>query len=205
MVRRKAMREIVKMLVVLTAISVVSGGTLAYIEKATREPIEYQKLRFVKGPAVLAVLSGYDNDPIKDYQKDVLLGKKENLNVRKSLFPAKKNGKCFAVAFEVPGEGYGGSMGIMIGIELKTGHLTGMRVMTHSETPGLGARSVEPAFYKQFSGLSPQTVALSDKGGKINAISGATVTSQGVVAAVKKGLDLFQMSKEEILTALKTQ
>ena len=195
------MREMIKMIVVLTAISIISGGALAFLERTTREPIEYQKLKFVKGPAVLAVLTGYDNDPIKDYRKDVVLEERDGVVTRKSIFPGKKGGKCFAVAFEVTGQGYGGPIGVIIGIDLKTGHLTGKRVTTHSETPGLGARSVEPGFYEQFVGLAPAGVALMDKGGKINAISGATTTTRGVLKAVRKGMELFSRTRDKIIGA----
>ena len=188
------------MIVVLTIIAAVMGTALSLVERITREPIEYSKLRFVKGPAVLSVFTDYDNDPIKDFKKDLMLDQ----NITKSIFPAKKGGKCFAIAFEVTGEGYGGSLGIMIGIDLKSGDLTGMRVMTHSETPGLGARATEPAFYKQFSGLGIQDVALSDEGGKINAISGASITSQGVVEAIKEGLSLFDRNREKIMSAFES-
>lgn len=198
------MREIVKMMIVLTAISIFSGVTLAFFERKTREPIEYQRLRFIKGPAVLAVLSNYDNDPIKDHKKNVALKESEDLITQKSIFPAKKNGKCFAIAYEVMGEGYHGTVGIMVGIDIKSGNLIGMRVMTHTETPGLGARIVEPAFYEQFAGLGIQDLALSNKGGEINAVSGATISSQGVVEAVKKGLELFTRTKTEITKALES-
>ncbi len=196
------MREIVKMIVVLTVIATVMGMTLSYVESITREPIEYSKLKFVKGPAVLSVLTDYDNDPIKDYKKDLILEEKPEGKITKSIFPAKKNGKASAIAFEVVGQGYGGPVAIMIGIDLKTGKLTGMRVMTHSETPGLGARAVEPQFYEQFSALGTEGVALEASGGKINAISGATITSTGVVEAVKKGLELFNRAKDKIIGAV---
>lgn len=195
------MREILKMITVLTAIAIVSGGTLGYLEKVTEDPIEYQKLKFVKGPAVLAVLEGYDNDPIKDYRKDVVLDPKEPA-IKKAIFPAAKNGKCFAVAFEVTGEGYHGALGIMLGVDLKTGRLIGMRVMTHTETPGLGARVAEPSFYQQFSGKGLEAVALSSQGGKIDAVSGATISSRGVAEAVKQGLELFARSRDKIVKAV---
>ncbi|MCJ7594894.1 MAG: RnfABCDGE type electron transport complex subunit G [Desulfobacterales bacterium] len=174
------------------------GTTLSLIESITREPIEYSKLKLVKGPAILSILTDYDNDPIKDFKKDVQFEKE----ISKSIFPAKKNGKCFAIAFEVTGTGYHGPMGIMMGVDIKSGNLIAMRVMTHTETPGLGARSVEPSFYNQFSDLEIDDVALSDQGGKINAISGATVTSQGVIETVKKGLELFARNKDKIISDL---
>ena len=190
------------MISVLTVIAILSGGIIGFLERITREPIEYQKLKFVKGPAVVAVLSGYTNDPIKDYKKDVSLEEKDHQAILKSLFPATKAGKCFAVAFEVTGQGYHGSLGIMLGIDLQTGRLTGMRVITHTETPGLGARVVEPPFYRQFEGQGIQSVALSGQGGKITAVSGATLSSRGVVEAVRKGLELFDLNKEKIRKAV---
>jgi len=204
MERRNPLREITRMIVVLTAISVASGLVLSFVDKFTKDPIEYQKLKFVKGPAVLAVLTDYDNDPIKEYKKNVILEKKENSVITKILFPAKRKGKLTGVAFEVTGQGYHGSLGIMIGIDIQRNILTGMRVMTHSETPGLGARAVEPSFYSQFSGLRIDDIALSDRGGKINAISGATMTSQGVVKAVKEGMHLYLRSRKKMIDALKT-
>lgn len=190
------------MIVVLTVIATAMGTTLSVVESITRKPIEYSKLKFVKGPAVLSVLTGYDNDPIQDYRKDVILEETAEGKIIKSLFPAKKNGKTIAVAFEVEGAGYGGPIGIMVGVDLKTGRLTGMRVMTHSETPGLGAKSTEPVFYEQFAGLGTEDAALEPKGGKINAISGATMTSTGVASAVKEALELFGRTKEKIISTV---
>jgi len=195
-------REIARMLVALTLISLVMGSILSVMKNVLDGPIEYSRLKFVKGPAVMAVFSGYDNDPLRDVKKGVLLEQPAGSEVLKSLFPARKEGKCFAVAFEVTGKGYGGLISIMMGVDLQTGHLTGIRVMTHSETPGLGARATEPPFYKQFTNLAPKDVALSGKGGKINAISGATNTSWGVVEAVKEGLELFARSKDKITSAV---
>ena len=190
------------MIIVLTAISVVSGLVLSFVDKYTKAPIEYQRLKFVKGPAVLAVLTNYDNDPIKEYKKDAVIGKRNGQPIVKTLFPGKKDGKLTGVAFEVIAHGYHGPMTIMVGIDVANDTLTGMRVMTHSETPGLGARAVEPSFYKQFSRLKPKEIALSDNGGKINAISGATMTSKAVVDAVKKAMQLYLQDKANILKAL---
>ena len=192
------MREMVKMVLVLSVIGTMMGFALSFMEKVTKKPIEYSRLRFVKGPAVLSVLSGCENDPIMDYKKDQELAG----NIIKSLFPAKKDGKYFAVAFEVEGKGYHGEMGIIMGIDISSGDLTGVRVMTHTETPGLGAKVTEPAFYEQFSGLGMIDIALSGKGGKINAITGATKSSQGVAEAVKKGLELFEINRDRILRFL---
>ena len=60
------MREIIKMVIVLTILSCFSGGLLAYINTATEDRIENQVLEFVKGPAVRSIFSEATNDPIAD-------------------------------------------------------------------------------------------------------------------------------------------
>ena len=57
------MGEMIKMVVVLTFLSVISGGALAYVQKNTTNLIEDNKLQFVKGPAIKTILSGTSNNP----------------------------------------------------------------------------------------------------------------------------------------------
>ena len=63
------MRDIIKMVVVLTLIGAASGLTLSLIHRVTKKPIEDQIVKFVMEPSVKKVLSGYDNDPILDRRK----------------------------------------------------------------------------------------------------------------------------------------
>jgi electron transport complex protein RnfG len=70
--------------------------------------------------------------------------------------------------------------------------------MTHSETPGLGARIVEPKFTDQFAGLDLETTKLSAEGGKVDAVSGATFSTLGVITAVDDALEQFPQIKKEI-------
>ena len=58
------MRELIKMVVVLTIISLASGGLLAALRDGTQERIDNQVLEYVKGPAVRQVFEGAANDPI---------------------------------------------------------------------------------------------------------------------------------------------
>lgn len=175
------MRDILKMLVVLTAICAVSGFLLALVHDVTREPIEYSRLKFVKEPAVKAVLKGYQNDPIKD-RLSILVGKdKKGKPVNLIVFPAKKDGKTFAVAFESSAAGYHGDIGVMLGVDLASKKLTGVSIVSHTETPGLGARITEPNFTGSFKD-KPMDKELAV--GDINALSGATLSTKGVVAAI---------------------
>jgi electron transport complex protein RnfG len=117
--------------------------------------------------------------------------------VEKVVFPAKKDGKTFEVAYSAAAKGYHGPIEVMVGVDPE-GTLTGISIMTHSETPGLGARIVEPKFTDQFAGLDLETTKLSADGGKVDAVSGATFSTLGVITAVDAALEQFPQIKKEI-------
>ncbi len=192
------MRDLIKMVVVLTAICAVAGLVLAYTNKATKPAREYQLLKYVTGPSIKEVLKGYDNDPIKDRVKMVLGKDEKGHPVTLAIFPAKHDGKTFAIAYATSAKGYHGQIEVMVGIDL-SGKITGISIMTHTETPGLGARIVEKGFRDQFKGLTlSNQLNLSNDGGKIDGVSGATFSSRGVITAVRKALELFPKAKKEV-------
>jgi Na+-translocating ferredoxin:NAD+ oxidoreductase subunit G len=189
-------KDIIKMIVVLTLICVASGLILSAVYDVTKGPIEYARLKNVKEPAVKAVLSGYDNDPIKD-RIEIPIGKdKKGKPVKLVVFPAKKNGKTFAVAFEGNGSGYHGNIGVMVGVDLAKKDITGISIVAHSETPGLGARIVEPQFTNSFKGKSLAKDLTPDD---INALSGATFSTKGTVAAVNQARALLDKYRDKMV------
>ncbi|MBW1731909.1 MAG: RnfABCDGE type electron transport complex subunit G [Deltaproteobacteria bacterium] len=192
------MRELFRMVFVLTAICAISALVLAYANKATRAAREYQLLKYVEEPSIREVLKGYDNDPIKD-RVEMFIGRdNKGKPIRETIFPAKKNGKLIGMAYSTEGHGYHGTIEVMVGVDMN-GTITGISIMQHSETPGLGARVVEPKFRDQFKGLKLSgDLNLSTEGGKIDGVSGATYSSKGVVSAVRKALELFPRAKKEV-------
>ncbi|MDD2389747.1 MAG: electron transporter RnfG, partial [Desulfobacterales bacterium] len=60
------MRDMIKMVVVLTVLCIFSGGLLAALRTGTSTQIENQQLQFVKGPAIMKIMEGALNDPIAD-------------------------------------------------------------------------------------------------------------------------------------------
>jgi len=92
--------------------------------------------------------------------------------------------------------GYGGDVQIAVGIT-KEGEITAFKVISASETPGLGAKSMEDEYASQFSGLSglapigfSKTGANRDNN-EIDAISGATITTTATTNAVNAAIELF--------------
>ena len=86
----------------------------------------------------------------------------------------------------------------MVGIT-EDAKINGVSIMTHTETPGLGARVVEPRFTEQFKNMEMGgALNLVSKGGKVEGITGATLSSTGVVNAVRNALDEFPKIKKEV-------
>jgi len=193
------MREMIKMVVVLTILCTFSGGLLAAIRVGTKEKIEYQQLKFVKGPAIKTILQGASNDPIVDRFK------LKDGKIERSFFVGVFDGKASAVAFESFGKGFGGEIGLMVAVNLDDDNIIGVGVTTHSETPGIGSRAkTDPSFPAQFKGLSIKDVfKVKPDGGQVDIVSGATVTSRGVAVAATEAGNVYKKMKPEIAKKLK--
>ncbi len=96
------------------------------------------------------------------------------------------NGKTAGVAFVVDANGFGGTIRMIVGLDPAARKLNKVKVLEHSETPGLGARITEPAFLRQFENKSIDDgfVAKQD----VDAITGATVSSIAVASTLKAAL-----------------
>jgi len=194
------MREMIQMVVVLTILACVSGGLLAYIKDNTQEKIEYQQLVFVKGPAIRSIMEGSSNDPINDRFKI------QHGDAERSFFVGVFDGNPQAVAFETTGKGFGGDIGVMVGVDVTEDRLVGVGVTTHAETPGIGARAkTAPSFAAQFRGMPiKDQYKVKTEGGEVDALSGATVTSRGVCGALTQAADIYQELKPQIAEKLNT-
>lgn len=193
------MREIIKMVIVLTILSCFSGGLLAYINTATEDRIENQVLQFVKGPAVRSIFADATNDPIADR---ILIKDGE---IERTFFVGVIDGEPRGVAFETFGKGgYGGDVGLMVGIDVNEDALIGVGVTTHAETPGMGAKAkTDPSFAAQYEGLSVnEPIKVTNDGGTINSISGATITSRAVCLAATEAAEIFLELKPKITEKL---
>ena len=188
------MRDMIKMVLVLTILAAFSGGLLAAIKDGTAEDIEKQKLTFVKGPAIKQILEGASNDPISDR---FLI---QDQDQERSFFVGIYDGKPKAVAFETFGKGFGGDIGVMVAVDVATDQVVGVSVTTHQETPGVGSRAKTDAdFVAQFTGKAFEgEFKVKPDGGQVDALSGATVTSRGVTGALTQAVDVYERVKPQL-------
>jgi electron transport complex protein RnfG len=187
------MKEYLKMVAVLTAIAAVCGFLLAAVKKGTEKRIEEQILMNVQGPAVNSVLATSTNDLLGDRQ-EIAIDDQKYL-----VFVGKKEGKIWAFCFENSGKGYGGDIGVMVGFDINNDKLTGIGILSHKETPGLGARVTEETFTNNFKGKAlTETFKVKKDNGVIDAISGATYSSRAVCIAVEKCIAVYPKIKDKL-------
>ena len=103
--------------------------------------------------------------------------------------------------------GYAGPIRILVGIDIG-GTLTGVRILEHNETPGLGDKIERSRsdWVDQFPGRSLATTPLNEwairaDGGRIDQLTGATVTPRAVVGAVRDTLLYFDANRDAIFAA----
>jgi electron transport complex protein RnfG len=173
-----------KMIIVLTAVGVISGGTLAMVYKGAEPKIEQQRIKTLKA-AIFTVLP-----QAKSYRTE----KKDGLVLYRG-FDAK--GNPVGIAFKVEGPGFQATVKLMIGLDNRLEKLLGMQVLESVETPGLGGKITTKKFRYQFKGLAikprityvkNRNPATPKKPGQIDAISGATISSKAVVDMINKGI-----------------
>ena len=84
--------------------------------------------------------------------------------------------------------GFGGALDMMVGVN-SDGTITGMKIVSHSETPGLGSRVDDPDYLSQYTGKSG-TLSL---GNGIDAITGSTISSKAVLEAANRALSAYSV------------
>ncbi|BDX02342.1 electron transport complex subunit G [Marinomonas pontica] len=147
----------------------------------------------------------YDNDLTKDtayLPADPLLGSEEGIKIH----IARKNGDVSGIIFEtIAPRGYNGNLDMLVAID-KNGTVTGSRVISHKETPGLGDK-VDLKKSKWILGFANKSLenpslkgwGVKKDGGDFDQFTGATITPRAVVRAVKNTLIYFDQHKDTLL------
>ncbi|MFC1452354.1 RnfABCDGE type electron transport complex subunit G [Verrucomicrobiota bacterium] len=187
------MKESAKLVIALAAICLAAGALLGWVNSLTAGPIEETERR-VKMAAIRKVLPPCSNSPDADTLVVEEDGKKWTFHVARS-----ENGFAGAAFETASAAGYGGGISVMVGVNAE-GAVHAVEILRHKETPGLGAKIIEPAFTGQFAGKDTRetTWAVKKDGGEIDAVTAATISSRAVVEAVKAGLDAYIKHEAQI-------
>ncbi|MFA4906391.1 MAG: RnfABCDGE type electron transport complex subunit G [Candidatus Margulisiibacteriota bacterium] len=157
-----------KLGLILMAFCVISAGALAFVYLFTQPQIErYSRTSFEC--SLNAALPGADS--FKETEQNV--------------FEGKKGVEPVGWVFSVSPQGYGGKIGMLVGVNLK-GQVTGLKILSQKETPGLGVNIIKPSFLSQF--INKTAGDPLEPKQDIVAITGATISSRAVSQGVRQSI-----------------
>ena len=167
----------------LFAVCIVSSALLAAVYAVTKEPIEAADHAKTIS-SIARVVPEFEGDPVS---ATVEVGGKEY-----SYYTVSKDGRPVGYAITSSSVGYGGPVVLMVGITSDR-VVYNTVVLSQAETPGLGAKCVEPAFADQFKNLDPgqKKMAVKKDGGDIDAITASTITSRAYIKAVETAVAVY--------------
>ncbi len=188
--KNKTASEILSLTIKLCLICVVVAGILAYVNSVTAPVISENEAESfdIAMKELLPEAEGFEKIENIDYTPT------ETGVELESLYLGKAGGEpCGYVASTVCSEGYGGDIKVMVGITSEL-CVADIKIMSMSETAGLGAKVGNPDYTEQYKSLKSGITVKKNNGGNkadntISAISGATKTSNAVTKAVNCALE----------------
>lgn len=185
----------------ITLITLVAGFALGLVNEITKEPIAQQEAK-AKAEACKAVFTDADDfaaiedlSGAADALESAGLTGKADVN---EAYEAKKGGETVGYVITVTDhEGYGGDIQFSVGVSTDD-TLTGISILSIGETAGLGMKAKNADFQEQFVGL-PATGNLeytkTGEEGKIDALSGATVTTNAMTNGTNAAIAFYNSMK----------
>jgi electron transport complex protein RnfG len=190
---KKLESSLTNMVLVLTAVAVVMGGILAYVNHLTEGPIAQQKEK--------ALADGLKTVMVCD---DIVVAKtdtvcrndakgKELTYIIYQIQDAKQ--QDLGAAVESTTGGFGGNLKVLVGFD-PDGKILGYTLLEHAETPGLGAKA-DKWFQKgekgDIIGKSPaEPLTVSKDGGQVDAITASTITSRAFLLAINNAYNAYK-------------
>ena len=171
------MKNMLKLLLPLTAISAVCAAVLAVVDSFTRLPIANIATLKANRAAQAVMPAGVK----------ALVARPDPADTNVVLFVGYADDtRTKVLGYAVPGtspNGYAGDIRLMAGLTADRAVIT-YRVLSANETPGLGAKLGDAAFAAQFAGKPAAALKVKKDGGAIEAITSATITSRAVCRAI---------------------
>ena len=196
--------KIIKDALALTLITLVAGVALGGVYEITKDPIAKQEAQ-AKAEAYEQVFT--DAAAFEEVKMDdtLLQTIRDQLDqegykaqsIEEIMRAEDQSGEMLGYAFTVvTSEGYGGDIRFSMGVQ-NDGTLNGISILSIGETAGLGMNADTPAFKDQFVGKQVEKLQYTKNGAtqddEINAISGATVTTNAMTNGINAGLCAFRV------------
>lgn len=174
-------KEIIKPALILFIICLLTTAALAGTNLLTEERIRQQEIENAKKAQQLVLPTAASFEEADGY----VIGK-------------KADGEIDGYVFTTVAKGYGGEISVMTGIS-SNGKISGVTVLSHNETPGLGANTAKEEFTSQYKDNDAEkgvsVTKSTPKAGEIVAVTSATISSRAVTSAVNEALELYKQIK----------
>ena len=193
---KKKESTLINMVIALLVITAVSGGVLGLVYGMTKDAIAEVDQK--KNEAAIQAVLPLEGEIT--YKADTMQFKYEGVEL---TFPCNlaydANGNFQGAAVKTSEGGFGGKIDMMVGF-LADGTIKGTSVLSHAETPGLGA-NMTGKFKDQFVDKNPASYRLTvtKDGGDVDAITAATITSRAFSKAVDKAYNAFMANKAQFM------
>lgn len=190
------MREIIKLGLILLLITSISAVVLGLTNVATKDIIEETEAGLNETARKEVLSEAFE---FKEVDSEIIIKAiKDNEDVLEVYEGLSDSGEVVGYAIKSVTSGYGGDVQVITGIS-KEGIITGMNVVSHQETPGLGANATGDEFQSQFSEVPTKKEVVVVKSApqhddEIQALTGATITSDTVVKGVNSARELYNSS-----------
>ncbi|MBQ3054981.1 MAG: RnfABCDGE type electron transport complex subunit G [Oscillospiraceae bacterium] len=187
--KKTSVWPLAKLVIILAAIAIITGGLLALINEVTKDTIAAQNEQKVKD-ALNAVLVAETYEPVD------ISAFAEDKTVT-GAYVAKNGENVLGHCIEVAPNGFGGPISMIVGID-PNGAVTKVAIVNMSETSGIGTKTNDEGFLSQYSGHASEITASTKTTigeNEISAITGATVSSKAVTSGVNTALQVAQVLK----------
>ena len=174
------------MTICLFAICIVCSSLLAGVYALTKEPIDAAAK--AKNEAAIKEVLPPSAVTIEEERTVDFEGASYSYNLAYD-----EQGNTVGCAINVAPVGFGGPISIKVGFDA-AGVIWNTKVLSQAETPGLGAKCVEPSFSDQFKGFDPaaKKLAVKKDGGDVDAITASTITSRAYADGLALAVKVFQ-------------
>ncbi|MCK4532217.1 RnfABCDGE type electron transport complex subunit G [bacterium] len=171
------MKKVLQVGMSLTFICSISAAILSFVYQKTKPLIDLEREKSIKiaQKEVLPRAVTFETNKIKE---------------REFSIGYNDGDQQEGIVMNVSVKGYSGKIDMIVGVNNER-EISGLKVLQHTETPGLGAKITRENFLKQFYGNKDCDLVLKKESpsGKIDAITGATISSRAVTMGTKKCLN----------------
>lgn len=183
------MKDSLKLGVVLFLITAICSGLLGFAYNMTAPVIASNAQATEEQAMKLLIEEATAFEEVEGVKSETI----------ENLFVALKEDQAIGAVAKVAPNGYGGKITVLVGFDLEN-HIKGVKILSHTETPGLGANASNDSFLGQFIEKLPplDVVKSTPKDNEIAAVTGATITSRAVTDGINEAANYLAEHQQEV-------